>query len=122
MGFFLLSVGGDSHSISKVEAQRGQKRPNMASAFSKVELKSRASIAGQSKNSLVSAGAPLCRPWDRGDFQKRLSTFKSMTWFAKPQVHSSAYSFSFFYVLIYFLFLRFDLFFITPCCLGKSEP
>lgn len=99
MVFFVLSVGGDS--ISKVEAQRGQKRPNMASAFSKVELKSRVSIAEQSKNSLVSGGAPLCRPWDRGDLQKRLATFKSMTWFAKPQVHSSAYSFS---------FLRFDLF------------
>lgn len=89
-------MGGDS--VSGVEAQRGRKRPNTAAAFSKVELKSRGSIVEQSKNSLVSGGAckaPLCRPWDRGDLQKRLATFKSMTWFAKPQVHSSAYSFSF---------------------------
>ncbi|WOG93540.1 hypothetical protein DCAR_0312826 [Daucus carota subsp. sativus] len=75
-----------------VEASRGQKRPNMAAAFSKVELKSRGSIAEQSQNSLESAGAlqaPLCRPWDRGDLQRRLATFKSMTWFAKPQVVSA---------------------------------
>ncbi|KAL8124159.1 hypothetical protein AgCh_011968 [Apium graveolens] len=85
--FFVLSVGGDG--TSKVEAQRGLKRPNMAWAFSKVELKSRGSIAEQSKNSLACGGAPLCRPWDRGDLQKRLATFKSMTWFAKPQVVSA---------------------------------
>ncbi|KAK1384013.1 C3HC-type domain-containing protein [Heracleum sosnowskyi] len=84
------SVGGDT--ITGVQAQRGQKRPNMASEFSKVQLKSRGSIAEHSKNSLVSGGAlqaPLCRPWDRGDLQKRLATFKSMTWFAKPQVVSA---------------------------------
>ena len=27
--------------------------------------------------------APVCRPWDRGDLVRRLSTFKSMTWFAE---------------------------------------
>ncbi|KAE9601874.1 hypothetical protein Lal_00040856 [Lupinus albus] len=31
----------------------------------------------------------LCRPWDRGDFMKRLATFKSMSWFAKPKVVSA---------------------------------
>lgn len=87
-----FSVAGDS--ISGVQASRGQKRPNMASAFSKATPKSRGSIAEQSQKSLVSGAAlqaPLCRPWDRGDLQKRLATFKSMTWFAKPQVHSSAF-------------------------------
>ncbi|XP_024962139.1 uncharacterized protein LOC112502462 [Cynara cardunculus var. scolymus] len=29
--------------------------------------------------------APMCRPWDREDLLKRLATFKSMTWFAKPE-------------------------------------
>jgi len=29
---------------------------------------------------------PLCRHWDRGDLVRRLATFKSMTWFAKPKV------------------------------------
>nr|XP_027118277.1 uncharacterized protein LOC113735472 [Coffea arabica] len=32
-----------------------------------------------------SVQAPFCRPWDRDDLFRRLSTFKSMTWFAKPQ-------------------------------------
>ncbi|PNY14125.1 nuclear-interacting partner of ALK, partial [Trifolium pratense] len=27
----------------------------------------------------------LCRPWDRADFMKRLATFKSISWFAKPK-------------------------------------
>ncbi|KAK5817590.1 uncharacterized protein LOC108456070 [Gossypium arboreum] len=35
---------------------------------------------------LAASEAPLCRPWDRGDLLRRLSTFKSMTWFAKPKV------------------------------------
>ncbi|CAM6085807.1 unnamed protein product [Calypogeia fissa] len=29
---------------------------------------------------------PQCRPWDRGDLLRRLATFKSMTWFGKPEV------------------------------------
>lgn len=33
-----------------------------------------------------SGEAPPCRPWDRDDLFTRMSTFKSMTWFAKPQV------------------------------------
>lgn len=28
----------------------------------------------------------LCRPWDRADFMRRLATFKSISWFAKPKV------------------------------------
>ncbi|EPS69993.1 hypothetical protein M569_04773, partial [Genlisea aurea] len=32
--------------------------------------------------------APTCKPWDRDDFFSRLSTFKSISWFAKPQVLS----------------------------------
>ncbi|KAH1131502.1 hypothetical protein J1N35_002880 [Gossypium stocksii] len=35
---------------------------------------------------LAASEAPLCKPWDRGDLLRRLSTFKSMTWFAKPKV------------------------------------
>lgn len=27
----------------------------------------------------------LCRPWDRADFMRRLATFKSISWFAKPK-------------------------------------
>ncbi|KAF3780941.1 NIPA-like protein [Nymphaea thermarum] len=36
------------------------------------------------------ATVPICRPWDRGDLTRRLATFKSITWFAKPKVVSPA--------------------------------
>ncbi|ERN07763.1 uncharacterized protein LOC18435993 [Amborella trichopoda] len=40
-----------------------------------------------SKDALNGASSPpLCRPWDRGDFLRRLSTFKAVTWFAKPKI------------------------------------
>lgn len=55
---------------------RGKKRDNRESALALVEHVS-------------SADAPLCRPWDRGDLMRRLATFKSMTWFAKPKVVSA---------------------------------
>ncbi|KAL7099085.1 hypothetical protein ACP275_09G059700 [Erythranthe tilingii] len=40
------------------------------------------------ESGISSAQGPLCRPWDRDDLLRRLSTFKSMSWFAKPQVVS----------------------------------
>lgn len=69
------------------ELSRGSKRPSMASALAAPELKSRGPVTEELRN--ISGGnvlAPLCRPWDRGDLVKRLATFKSMTWFAKPEV------------------------------------
>lgn len=48
-----------------------------------------------STTSSGSVQAPSCRPWDRGDLYRRLATFKSMTWFAKPQVCCSSYMFLF---------------------------
>jgi len=30
------------------------------------------------------------RPWDKGDLFRRLQTFKSSTWFAKPEVIGAA--------------------------------
>lgn len=42
------------------------------------------------QNLLGSSGeSPPCRPWDRDDLFTRMSTFKSMTWFAKPQAISA---------------------------------
>ncbi|KAK9684429.1 hypothetical protein RND81_10G209400 [Saponaria officinalis] len=35
--------------------------------------------------SLNAAQPPPCRPWDRVDLMRRLATFKSMRWFAKPK-------------------------------------
>ncbi|KAE8735060.1 putative serine-threonine protein kinase, plant-type [Hibiscus syriacus] len=42
--------------------------------------------AEKNQHGLAASESPLCRPWDRGDFLRRLSTFKSMTWFTKPKV------------------------------------
>ncbi|KAL3648198.1 hypothetical protein CASFOL_007622 [Castilleja foliolosa] len=42
----------------------------------------------ESGSSLSCSAQALCRPWDRDDLFRRLSTFKSITWFAKPQVVS----------------------------------
>ncbi|KAI3785625.1 hypothetical protein L1987_44749 [Smallanthus sonchifolius] len=56
----------------------------------KLDLKSKGSMTEELQN--ASGGAvqpPMCRPWDREDLLKRLSTFKSMTWFAKPEVVSA---------------------------------
>ena len=64
-----------------VQLAKGKKRPNPMSA-SAIELKLRKDI----QQSTAPVQAPLCRPWDREDLMKRLATFKSMTWFAKPKV------------------------------------
>jgi len=39
--------------------------------------------SGDVEPSPVSHG---CRPWDRGDLFRRLATYKSISWFGKPQV------------------------------------
>ncbi|KAH6797230.1 hypothetical protein C2S52_021784 [Perilla frutescens var. hirtella] len=80
-------------------------RPNHASGLGAQQLSGRkrlhsssvgrklaGNVLGESAGSLslspMAAQAPVCRPWDRGDLLRRLSTFKSITWFAKPQVVS----------------------------------
>ncbi|KAK3024139.1 hypothetical protein RJ639_044394 [Escallonia herrerae] len=64
------STAAKSASLGGVQLPRGKKRPSATAALA------------------VEHSAPLCRPWDRGDLLRRLATFKSMTWFAKPEVHS----------------------------------
>lgn len=67
-----------SSSPSSAQNMRGRKRPYSATELTAKRDKS-AGIADV-------AEAPPCRPWDRGDLIRRLATFKSMTWFAKPKV------------------------------------
>lgn len=79
-------------SSSGTQFSRGRKRPNPSSALALVEPKSRGDIVERSQQSSAPTGtsqAPMCRPWDRGDLMRRLATFKSMTWFAKPKVVSA---------------------------------
>ncbi|KAB5524705.1 hypothetical protein DKX38_022454 [Salix brachista] len=65
---------------------RGKKRDNPESALALVEPTDKTRVRAEP---VSSADAPLCRPWDRGDLMRRLATYKSMTWFAKPKVVSS---------------------------------
>ncbi|KAG4943131.1 hypothetical protein JHK85_047777 [Glycine max] len=63
-----------------------KKRPYQSGVM---ELNRRGDVAEGQQSSSASATAlqgSLCRPWDRGDFTRRLATFKSMSWFAKPKV------------------------------------
>ncbi|GBG82555.1 hypothetical protein CBR_g34932 [Chara braunii] len=53
-----------------------------AAAVSRTDASANVDVAPGSPTS----AAPQCRPWDRGDLLRRLGTFKSSTWFGKPQV------------------------------------
>ncbi|CAI9113472.1 OLC1v1014082C1 [Oldenlandia corymbosa var. corymbosa] len=66
------------------EMSRVKKRPHFSSALAIVGQKSRGNPIEELQNSTGSSGA-VCKPWDRDDLFRRLATFKSMTWFAKPQ-------------------------------------
>lgn len=81
-----------SSSADGVRWLKGKKRPNVSCALGILGPKSRVNPAEEmqvSSGSSVSVQAPSCRPWDRDDLFRRLSTFKSMTWFAKPQTISA---------------------------------
>lgn len=81
-----------SSSSPGLQLSRGRKRPNPASALALVDPKSGVNAENEVQISWPparSSQAPECRPWDRGDLMRRLSTFKSMTWFAKPKAVSA---------------------------------
>ncbi|XP_059303330.1 uncharacterized protein LOC132055493 [Lycium ferocissimum] len=65
-------------SASGVQLSRGKKRLDMSSS-GKVNR----------HNLSATKGTGEARPWDRDDLFRRISTFKSMTWFAKPQAISA---------------------------------
>ncbi|KAL0342425.1 UNVERIFIED_CONTAM: hypothetical protein Scaly_1905100 [Sesamum calycinum] len=69
-----------------VHTLSGRKRPHSSSTGTK--LAGNVDSGSLFSVSATSTLAPACRPWDRDDLFRRLSTFKSMTWFAKPQVVS----------------------------------
>ncbi|KZV21716.1 hypothetical protein F511_02874 [Dorcoceras hygrometricum] len=79
-------------SMHGVQSVIGKKRSNSsyASASAGVSLSGIVVRESESSSSATAASsqASPCRPWDRNDLFQRLSTFKSMTWFAKPQVVS----------------------------------
>ncbi|XP_061364665.1 uncharacterized protein LOC133308089 [Gastrolobium bilobum] len=66
----------------------GRKRPFQSTSLGLMTIEPNVSSERQQPSS-ATAQAPLCRPWDRGDFMRRLATFKSISWFAKPKVVSA---------------------------------
>ncbi|XP_030521647.2 uncharacterized protein LOC115734832 isoform X2 [Rhodamnia argentea] len=79
-------------SLPGSQLSRGRKRPNPASGLALVDAISGVDVENEVQILRPPAGssqAPECRPWDRGDLMRRLSTFKSMTWFAKPKAVSA---------------------------------
>lgn len=84
-----VSVDNSSSNYG-VQSMRGKKRMNSSSPFTLTEMKLKGNVGEELQNSASgsaeTAQAPRCRPWDRGDLLRRLATFKSMTWFARPQV------------------------------------
>ncbi|KAL2472738.1 IAP-like protein 1 [Forsythia ovata] len=47
------------------------------------------SLSTSAVGSTIGSPRPSCRPWERGDLLKRLSTFKPENWFGKPKAASS---------------------------------
>nr|XP_043614615.1 uncharacterized protein LOC122586697 [Erigeron canadensis] len=71
---------------------RGRKRSfsttTATTTLALAEPKSKGTSTEKLQNN-ASGGTPVCRPWDRKDLLARIATFKSMTWFAKPEVVSA---------------------------------
>ncbi|KAI8557950.1 hypothetical protein RHMOL_Rhmol04G0050900 [Rhododendron molle] len=49
----------------------------------------RTSLSTSAGGSALGSSQPSCRPWERGDLLRRLSTFKPANWFGKPKAASS---------------------------------
>ncbi|XP_059662822.1 uncharacterized protein LOC132308676 [Cornus florida] len=47
------------------------------------------SLSTSACGSAIGSSNPSCRPWERGDLLRRLSTFKPANWFGKPKAASS---------------------------------
>ncbi|KAI3521887.1 hypothetical protein L1887_11362 [Cichorium endivia] len=69
---------------------RYKKRSHMMTTpLAVIDSKSIGGTIEELRNTSSETESPMCRPWDREDLLKRLATFKSMTWFAKPEVVSA---------------------------------
>ncbi|CAN4104385.1 unnamed protein product [Withania somnifera] len=47
------------------------------------------SVSNSAGGSALGSSEPSCRPWERGDLLRRLSTFQPTNWFGKPKASSS---------------------------------
>ncbi|XP_022867465.1 nuclear-interacting partner of ALK-like, partial [Olea europaea var. sylvestris] len=47
------------------------------------------SLSTSAGDSALGSSQPSCRPWERGDLLRRLSTFNPANWFGKPKAASA---------------------------------
>lgn len=68
----------------------GHGQGSKAGSFSRIGSQPmRASLSTSAGGSALGSSQPSCRPWERSDLLKRLSTFKPSNWFGKPKAASS---------------------------------
>ncbi|XP_057967473.1 uncharacterized protein LOC131157383 [Malania oleifera] len=73
-------------SVDRSSHGHGSRAASLSYAGSQQPWTSLSTSAG---GSALGSSRPSCRPWERGDLLRRLSTFKPSNWFGKPKVTSS---------------------------------
>ncbi|XP_047969564.1 uncharacterized protein LOC125213202 isoform X2 [Salvia hispanica] len=74
---------GSSDGLGQVQNSRGGSLSRIGSQ------PIHASLSTSAGGSALGTSQPSCRPWERGDLLRRLSTFKPENWFGKPKAASS---------------------------------
>ncbi|XP_042038593.1 uncharacterized protein LOC121784508 isoform X4 [Salvia splendens] len=74
---------GSSDGLGQVQNSRGGSLSRIGSQ------PIHASLSTSAGGSALGSSQPSCRPWERGDLLRRLSTFKPENWFGKPKAASS---------------------------------
>ncbi|KAK3025499.1 hypothetical protein RJ639_042034 [Escallonia herrerae] len=68
----------------------GHGQASKAGSFSRIGSQPMCtSMSASAGGSALGSSQPSCRPWERGDLLRRLSTFKPANWFGKPKAANS---------------------------------
>lgn len=71
---------GSSDGLGQVQNSKGGSVSRIVSQHMHTSLSTSAG------GSALGSSQPSCRPWERGDLLRRLSTFEPANWFGKPKV------------------------------------
>ncbi|XP_019193405.1 PREDICTED: uncharacterized protein LOC109187626 [Ipomoea nil] len=87
------SVGASSYAVpTNIGSTDGvaQEQGSKAGSLSRIgSHPTQTSLSTSAGGSALGSTHPSCRPWERGDLLRRLSTFKPTAWFGKPKAASS---------------------------------
>ncbi|GKV36917.1 hypothetical protein SLEP1_g45001 [Rubroshorea leprosula] len=90
----VISSGG-TLDPTPAASSAGASSPAVPTNFGSIDWSGHGHNSKAASQSFVGSGSalgssrPSCRPWERGDLLRRLSTFKPSNWFGKPKVASS---------------------------------